>query len=202
LFSQAKVNVGDASSASTAAQIASKRSELESHPSSDFYLHPPKDWSAHKKDCQRPKASPIPVSPFGQMFNIFSGLSAPMSTTAQFFEPMFGYTKEKPTLVYADLVNAYRLLRLGAHGNASRVPSAAQSMEFSEWMEKATRTNLLPEWWDPEANGAGIDTYTREDAWGRLDRVISRDEISASLEKKARMLSLEMMVERIVNCPS
>ncbi|KAF8218121.1 hypothetical protein K438DRAFT_2007001 [Mycena galopus ATCC 62051] len=162
-----------------------------------------KDWSAHKKECKRlPKASrgpswPQSISPFGQTFNIFSGLSAPMSETTKFFDPMFGYTAAKPAVVYKDLVNAYRLLRLGAHANAHRVPQSLQGIEFNDWMERATRTQVLPEWWDAEVNGAGIETYTREDAWGMIDRDVTRAEIATNAQK--RIISLEMMVEKIVN---
>ncbi|KAJ7148760.1 hypothetical protein C8R43DRAFT_516496 [Mycena crocata] len=162
-----------------------------------------KDWPEHKKQCKRPNASPTPgptptMSPFGQMFNMFSGSSTPMSSNAVFFDPMFGYTADKPELVYADLVNAYRLLRLGSHSTASAVPPTVQNMEFSEWMERITRSGVLPKWWDADVNGAGIDTYSHEDAWGRLDRVVSRDEICDSLVKRARVMSLEMIIERIV----
>ncbi|KAJ7449184.1 hypothetical protein FB451DRAFT_1375088 [Mycena latifolia] len=161
-----------------------------------------KDWPAHKKNCKRPNAPPPQMSPFGQMFNMFSGLSAPMSSSAEFFLPMFGYTAARPELVYADLVNSYRLLRLGSHQNAGRVTPAVQGMEFGEWMDRVTSTGILPEWWDAEVHRAGIETYAREDALGRLDRVVSREEIRDSLDKPARMMSLEMMVERVINSSS
>ncbi|KAJ7434522.1 hypothetical protein B0H11DRAFT_2118305 [Mycena galericulata] len=160
-----------------------------------------KEWPSHKKQCKPPNTTPssAQISPFGQTFNMFSGSSAPMSASASFFLPMFGYTAAKPELVYADLVNTYRLLRLGAHGTAERVPPALQNMDFSAWMDRVVRSGILPDWWDAEVHRAGIETYAREDAWGRLDRVVSRDEIRASLAKPARMLSLEMMVERVLN---
>ncbi|KAJ7080587.1 hypothetical protein B0H15DRAFT_856481 [Mycena belliarum] len=158
-----------------------------------------KDWKVHKKNCKSPAATSAQLSPFGQVFNKFSGQSAPMSSTALFFDPMFGYTAARPELVYADLVNAYRLLRLGSHSNATRVSPTVQNMEFGEWMERVVSTGLLPEWWEADVHRAGIDAYTREDAWGRLDRTVSRDEIRNSLDKPARVISLEMMVERIMN---
>ncbi|KAJ6555083.1 hypothetical protein DFH09DRAFT_1365800 [Mycena vulgaris] len=157
------------------------------------------NWSAHKKKCKFPYTPQVQVSPFGQTFNMMSGLSAPLSSTGQFFAPMFGYKARNPERVYADLVNAFRLLRLGSHLNAARVPPEVQNMEFSEWMDKVTRAGIPPAWWDADVHRAGIDAYTREDAWGRLDRVVSRDEIRDSLEKPGRMMGLEMMVERIVN---
>lgn len=159
------------------------------------------DWSAHKKACKKPAAAAGPgapaMSPFGEVFNIFSGASTPMSATADFFAPMFGYTAADPTLVYKDLVNAYRLLRLGAHANAYRVLPVLQNIEFSDWMDRVTRAELLPKWWDKEVNNAGIEAYAREDDWGRLDRDVTKEEIRAHVGK--RLISLEMMVERIVN---
>ncbi|KAF7368830.1 N-lysine methyltransferase SMYD2 [Mycena venus] len=160
-----------------------------------------KDWSAHKKECKRltTNATPSPpqISPFPQIFNILSGTSTPMSATAVFFAPMFGYTATNPEPVYKDLVNAYRLLRLGAHLNAHRVPPALQGIDFADWMDRITLAKVLPEWWDAAVNGAGIETYTREDAWGRLDRVVTREEVAANAQK--RLMTLEMMVERILN---
>lgn len=109
---------------------------------------------------------------------------------------MFGYTAADPARVYRDIVSTYRVLRVGAHANASLVSPVVQNMEFSEWMDRVVRARILPEWWDAKLHGAGIETYAREDEWGRLDRVMSREEIRDSLDKPHR---IEMIVERIVN---
>ncbi|KAJ6551756.1 hypothetical protein B0H19DRAFT_1073395 [Mycena capillaripes] len=165
-----------------------------------------KAWPAHKEECKRltskakANAAPSPpaqMSPFGQMFNMFTGLSQPMSATAKFFEPMFGYTAADPDLVYKDLVNAYRLLRLGSHLNAYRVPPALQGIEFSDWMARVARLDILPKWWDEGVNGTGIEAYAREDMWGRLDRVVTKEEVEARAQK--RLVSLQMIVEKIVD---
>lgn len=132
------------------------------------------------------------------MFNIFTGASEPMSATAKFFDPMFGYTAAEPGRVYKDLVNAYRLLRLGAHANAHRVPAALRGIGFGEWMARVARVGVLPRWWDGEVNGAGIEVYAREDAWGRIDRVVTKEEVKASVARQ-RVLSLEMIVEKVLN---
>jgi hypothetical protein len=131
------------------------------------------------------------------MFNIFSGASEPMSAKMFFFDPMFGYSAANPEPVYKDLVNAYRLLRLGAHGNAHRVAPALKGINFKDWMDRVERAKVLPDWWDAAVNGPGIEAYTSEDAWGRLDRVVTRQEVATNAQK--RLMSLEMMVERIVN---
>ncbi|KAJ7653167.1 hypothetical protein DFH06DRAFT_1474926 [Mycena polygramma] len=163
-----------------------------------------KDWRAHKKECKRitanagPRAGPPPpISPLGHILNRFSGNSQPMSATARFFEPLFGYTAAEPARVYRDLVNAYRALRLGAHANAYRVPPALQNMEFGDWMDRLGGLGVLPDWWDKEVNGKGLEIYVREDAWGRLDRDITSDELQADVKK--RMMSLEMIVEKVLD---
>ncbi|KAJ7244430.1 hypothetical protein B0H12DRAFT_1325625, partial [Mycena haematopus] len=163
-----------------------------------------KDWPAHKKECKRPKTNPRPPppqpslgSPYGQTFNMLSGLSQPMSATAHFFEPMFGYSAANPEQVYKDLVNAYRVLILGAHANANRVPSALRKIDFKEWMERIERAKVLPNWWDAEVNGAGLETYTLQDTWGRLDRAVTRAELERDAKK--RIVSLGMMVEKVWN---
>ncbi|KAJ7080595.1 hypothetical protein B0H15DRAFT_856509 [Mycena belliarum] len=158
-----------------------------------------KDWPAHKNDCRRPGAPAMEISPLGQMFNIFSGQSTPLSSKARFFAPVFGYTSAHPERVYADVVNAYRLLRLGAHLNAGRMPLALRDMAFGEWMERVAGAGILPEWWDADVHRAGIEAYVHEDAWGRLDRIVSRDEIRATVDPPARIMSLEMMIERVMN---
>ncbi|KAJ7255418.1 hypothetical protein C8J57DRAFT_608534 [Mycena rebaudengoi] len=163
-----------------------------------------KDWSTHKKQCKRPNATPAsppvqPVSPYGQVYNRFSGLSTPMSATADFFAPIFGYTAAHPKRVYTDLVNSYRILRLGAHKNAALVSAELQNIDFGGWMERVIRAGILPEWWDADVHRTGIDAYTREDVWGRLDRVVTPDEIRNSLDKPTQIMGLEMMVERIMN---
>ncbi|KAJ7143700.1 hypothetical protein C8R44DRAFT_138939 [Mycena epipterygia] len=162
-----------------------------------------KDWSKHKKQCQsHSKGAEKPKfnqSPFGTMFNIFSGLAAPISSRGVFFAPMFGYTADRSALVYADLVNAYRLMRMGSHLNAARITSDVQNMDFSEWLDRVERAGILPEWWTAQVNRRGIEVYAREDEWGSLDRDVSRDEIRDSLDKPQRMMVLEMMVERVVD---
>ncbi|KAK7052468.1 N-lysine methyltransferase SMYD2 [Favolaschia claudopus] len=167
-----------------------------------------KDWPTHKQECKRlttnaqtgpaPSSSPRPhFSPFGQMFHPdYPGGSIPMSMNTKFFDPMFGYTAQDPKRIYKELVNAYRLLRLNAHSNARSVSPELQNMEFKGWMERVMRVGMLPEWWDAEVNGAGIDEYAREDEWGRLDRVLSREEIKA--DAQMRLMSLEMMIERVM----
>ncbi|KAJ7441149.1 hypothetical protein FB451DRAFT_1466631 [Mycena latifolia] len=161
-----------------------------------------KDWPTHKRHCKRANATTpnmAPMSPYGYTFNVFSGRSIPLSSTVEFFSPSFGYVAASPALVYADLVNAYRLLRLGAHDNATLVSCALQGIDFGEWMARVTGSGILPEWWDAEVHTAGIEVYAREDAWGRLDRAVTRDEISASLAKCSEIMRLEMIVERIMN---
>ncbi|KAJ7729792.1 hypothetical protein B0H16DRAFT_1586389 [Mycena metata] len=155
------------------------------------------DWAAHKAECKRLTAiANAPMSPFGQMFNVLDGSSRPMSNEAHFFDEMFGYTAADPKRVYKDLVTAYHLLRLGAHSMAPRVSAAMQGMDFNEWMERVARAGVLPHWWNTEVNGAGIETFTREDAYGRLDREVTVEEVRG---QGPRLLALEMMVERIVN---
>ncbi|KAF7377914.1 hypothetical protein MSAN_00215200 [Mycena sanguinolenta] len=156
-----------------------------------------KDWPTHKKKCKRPAPIDPPLSAYGQTFNVLTRLSNPMSATATFFAPMFGYTSTSPEKVYKDLVNAYRMLRLGAHMNASRVPSALQEIDFKEWMERIGRARVLPAWWDAEVNSAGLEAYTSQDTWGRLDRTVTRTEIEGDAQK--RMYTLGMMIERVLN---
>ncbi|KAJ6605207.1 hypothetical protein DFH09DRAFT_1067486 [Mycena vulgaris] len=75
---------------------------------------------------------PVQMSPYGQKFNIFSGLSDPFSSTAESFAPIFGYTAANPGPVYADLVDAYRILRLSAPANAALVSPELQSIGFGK----------------------------------------------------------------------
>ncbi|KAJ6461091.1 hypothetical protein C8R45DRAFT_1029155 [Mycena sanguinolenta] len=154
-----------------------------------------KDWPSHKKECKRPTSPP--PSPYGQTFDVFTRLTKPISDTAIFFDSIFGYSSASPENVYKDLVNAYRMLRLGAHRNADRVPSALQEIDFKGWMERIARAQVLPEWWNAEVNGAGLEAYTSQDTWGRLDRTVTRAEIEGNAQK--RMFSLGMMIEKVLN---
>ncbi|KAJ7088399.1 hypothetical protein B0H15DRAFT_841219 [Mycena belliarum] len=162
-----------------------------------------KDWSSHKRQCEYNDATPntIAPSPYAYIYNIFSGRSTPLSTGGDFFSPTFGYTEANPALVYADLVSAYRILRLGAHANAARVSAELQGMSFEEWMARVARVGLLPEWWNAEVHGTGIETYASKDAWGRIDRAVTVREICESLPgmHKCGMVRLALMVERIIN---
>ncbi|KAJ7171081.1 hypothetical protein C8R46DRAFT_1087613 [Mycena filopes] len=162
---------------------------------SRFYCSPAcqqRDWPAHKAECKRLVAiANAPISSLGHILNP-DGTSNPMSNVGDFFNPMFGYTPAHPETVYKDIVSAYHVLRLGAHPNAPRVSAAMQGMPFSEWMERFLRVGILPSWWDTEVNGAGIEAYTREDAFGRLDRDVKIEELSP----RSR---LGMIVERILN---
>ncbi|KAJ7202016.1 hypothetical protein GGX14DRAFT_654504 [Mycena pura] len=161
------------------------------------------DGPVHKKQCKIPGATPPPtappsMSPYGVVIldTSLSDECIPMSTKMRCFATMFGYTAANPEPVYADLVDAYRLLRLGAHLNEERV-SALQSTAFDGWIERMAHSGALPEWWDADVNGAGLDKYVRKDGWGSLDRAVSRDDIQRRVNK--RILTLEMLVERVLN---
>ncbi|KAJ6461083.1 hypothetical protein C8R45DRAFT_538256 [Mycena sanguinolenta] len=173
-----------------------------------------KDWPAHKKECKRPGANanagssssqtrsqPTLSYPYGQIL-MPDGSIVPMSYNAKFWAPMFGYTSANPESVYKDLVNAYRVLRLGAHLNASLVSSALQEIDFTEWMERVVRAQMLPEWWDAEVNGAGLERYTSQDAWGRLDRTVTRAELESDPPTLKRMNSFGMMIENALRLNS
>ncbi|KAJ7621009.1 hypothetical protein FB45DRAFT_928111 [Roridomyces roridus] len=166
-----------------------------------------KDWPAHKKLCApKPKKNnsnnntgtsrTISISPFGHMFNHLDGTDAPMSTLGKYFDPMFGYTAETFQDVYTDLVSAYRLLKLGEHGTAARLPESARDMEFSEWMDRVERAgNVLPQWWTAEVHRVGVEEYARVN----LERTLSRSEIQAGLKLPMRIMALEMMIEGVMH---
>ncbi|KAF7377908.1 hypothetical protein MSAN_00214500 [Mycena sanguinolenta] len=127
---KAKANVLDANNASTVVLSASKRTGR------------PIKKSANGR-------GPTPTLDRRQLINP-DGSFMPMSYNLILWDPMFGYTSANPETVYKDLVNAYRVLRLGAHLNASRVSSALREIDFKEWMERVVRAQMLPEWWDAE----------------------------------------------------
>ncbi|KAJ7202031.1 hypothetical protein GGX14DRAFT_570930 [Mycena pura] len=146
-----------------------------------------------------PKLSPFAI---GLRRNILSGLAPPISSrgAAGFFDPVFGHSAARPERVYAELVNAYRLLRSGHHWHSARVPPGMQGMTFAEWMDRVTRAGILPEWWEPAVHRTEIDVYAREDAWGNLEKEVSREDIRCSLPigQQGRMMSLEEMVMTVV----
>jgi hypothetical protein len=166
--------------------------------STEILIHR-QDWPIHKAACKKPKAA-MPFSPLGMIYDPASGRATPASNNALFFAPMF-YSAETPESVYLELVNAYRLLRLGssfstAMGESNRPPS---SMPFSEWMDRVERATILPDWWDKQANSQGLLKYSQEDEWGRLDRHVSVDDIRQKTSPPGRFMVLEMMTERVMN---
>jgi hypothetical protein len=121
-----------------------------------------------------------------------------MSDNAKFFTPIFGYSADKPEMVYADLVNAYRILRAGTYEGGAKVrpPSA---MPFEAWIDRVERAGILPGWWDAQASRNGLLRYSEEDDWGRLDRQVTAMDIRNSLSPPGRIMGLEMMIERVLN---
>ncbi|KAJ7062333.1 hypothetical protein C8F01DRAFT_1230725 [Mycena amicta] len=159
-----------------------------------------KDWPLHKKICGKDPKSRNIASPYGMIISREGRVQPVSCGTEAWFAPMFGFTPDKPTKVYEEIVDAYRMLGLRAHLNASRVPAALEKMDFSEWMSRLSAGGVLPEWWDVEVNGAGLDKYTKEDAWGRLDRIVSEEEFTrrANTKQGQHLMRLGMLLESVV----
>ncbi|KIY45183.1 hypothetical protein FISHEDRAFT_61353 [Fistulina hepatica ATCC 64428] len=173
-----------------------------------------KDWQAHRKECNkfqsptsnggntRPAFNPAGFSPFGIMCNPSTGQTSPISTTAFFFAELFGYVAERPELVYTEVVDTYRIYATGDYMQAAQKvdPSPEDLVAgFPSFVDRAHRSGIFPDWWKDE-HREGILKFAQEDEWGRLDRgVVPKEQIQAHLPKPARIVTLEMIIERIEN---
>ncbi|KAK0467790.1 uncharacterized protein EV420DRAFT_427992 [Desarmillaria tabescens] len=170
-----------------------------------------KDWPTHKTQCKKVAAQPgaqsnssLPpgymtgplgsMSMLGTIYNPMTGVSTPASSKSHFFADMFGYKADCPERVYSEIVDTYRIFRSGEYLQGT----GPSSMSFEEFVAKAEKSGILPDWWKEE-NRDGLLKFSKEDEWGKLERQVTKEDIKNHLDKPARMLSLEMMIERINN---
>ncbi|KAJ7062097.1 hypothetical protein C8F01DRAFT_1136387 [Mycena amicta] len=165
-----------------------------------------KAWPKHKKECTsdaRERAlKGVNLTPFfseyGMIHKTDTHELTPVSILSQFFLPETGYPFTKPEHLFEDLVDAYRVLRLGEHLNARRLPAhMARNISFDVWMERVSASGLLPPWWRWPFHGVSLDIYTARDKWGRLDREVSIREIEERprADRSKSMFRFGMIIE-------